>query len=382
VILVFTVLIFGLSSAPRIYTHFADVIEQIVHKKDETLFTSHDLVQLIRHYLDDFFGGHSNRESSMHQFELFLRVLDTLNVPYNPAKCSVPSQVQKILGFVFDTTRMVVRIPDAKYEAISVDLHTLITQRSIVKRKLLSIIGKLRWFSTTMFGAQAFVRRMEDRANRVKRVDNHVKIDSTIRKDVQFWLDGFRVLNRGLPIDFILKRASDTDITVYTDASSKIGMGAVDCQSNYLQIKWTTIWPRSTQIDIFFAEMLAIVAFTQARATSWSGKSIRFYCDNEAVEWSLRKKSCCFERRDVAHLIRTLCRLAITHQFYFWVERVSSDDNSLADALSRFDTVKLTQITSNTDWSQFQLTSAIDHAIVLDLCKSCDEHQSLFLSTE
>ena len=78
-IVVFTVLIFGLSSAPRIYTHFADVIERVTRGRDEQLFRSSALVQLIRHYLDDFFGGHSSHVEAIRQFETLLNVFDTSN---------------------------------------------------------------------------------------------------------------------------------------------------------------------------------------------------------------------------------------------------------------------------------------------------------------
>ena len=132
-IVVFTVLIFGLSSAPRIYTHFADVIEMIVKDKDPSLFTNSDCVQLIRHYLDDFFGGHSSERKANQQFHLLLTVFDVLNVPYQEHKCSLPSRVQKILGYVFDTRNMTVSIPTDKYNKTISLLRALYRRRSIRK---------------------------------------------------------------------------------------------------------------------------------------------------------------------------------------------------------------------------------------------------------
>ena len=64
-------------------------------------------------------------------------------------------------------------------------------------------------------------------------------------------------------------------------------MGAACTDGSYFQVRWRDIWPTLQLIDIFFGEMLAIVAFAAARATSWTGK-----------------KRCTFDRPDVSALIR------------------------------------------------------------------------------
>jgi hypothetical protein len=379
-VVVFTVLIFGLSSAPRIYTHFADVIEEIAKNKDKRLFTSDELIQLIRHYLDDFFGGHNAKPCTDRQFELFMGVMCTLNVPFNPDKCSPPAQWQKILGFIWDTRSMTVRIPDDKYEAVRKLLLEIRNnpKRKQTKRELLSLIGKLRWCSVAMFAAHAFVRRLEERAHSQKRLTAHIRLNAEARKDIDFWLDGFEALNRGLPLDFILKRASASDITVYSDASGSIGMGAASDKGHFCQMRWKWIWSRLDKIDIFFAELLAIVAFANERAPHWQNQSITFFCDNEAVEWALRKKRCCFKRKDVAALLRHLCALAQRHRFYFWVTRVPTDENSLADALSRFDDEKLDKCKSERQWSKYTMEKRTRNAHIASFCHHFDSYSDLF----
>lgn len=53
----FTCLLFGLSSAPKIYTDFADAIEWCVTAQSQILFYTSNGDKLVFHYLDDFFGG-------------------------------------------------------------------------------------------------------------------------------------------------------------------------------------------------------------------------------------------------------------------------------------------------------------------------------------
>ncbi len=48
---------FGLASAPKIYTAFADALEWIM-QKDPSIWTSETGIKLILHYLDDYFAGH------------------------------------------------------------------------------------------------------------------------------------------------------------------------------------------------------------------------------------------------------------------------------------------------------------------------------------
>ena len=374
-IVVFTVLIFGLSSAPKIYTHFADAIERIVVSNgDSTLWHGRDSIQLIRHYLDDFFGGHRDLNCANEQFDCFLRLLRTLNIPYAPHKVVRPSREQKLLGFIWDTTSMVVRIPQTKIDSITSTLKDLLRlkRKRPTKQELLSIVGKLRWFSVTMFGAQAFVRRIEQQAYSVKRLSDHVRINSGIRRDIQFWLDGFSTLKQGVSLDFLLKNPSHGDIHVYTDASGCIGMGGVSSEGYWYQTRWQSIWPGKQKIDIFFGEMLAVVVFVYCNAHRWTGKSITFHCDNEAVEWTLRRKRCTFKRNDTADLIRIMCLLAIKHRFYFWIARVATDDNGLADALSRFNNTKLNECVSSGEWTDFPLNAELSGENIRSFCSSLE----------
>ena len=50
----------------------------------------------------------------------------------------------------------------------------------------------------------------------------------------------------------------------------------------------------------------------------------------------VKKKRSSFQRKDLMQLIRTLCKLANQYSFYFWIEHISTEDNQIADGLSRF----------------------------------------------
>ncbi len=89
--LVITTLFFGLASAPKIYTKFADVILWAIVHHNEKLFFE-ESKKLIEHYLDDFFGGSKSEEKSTRQFESVLEMFDALGVPTRKDKCRPPAK--------------------------------------------------------------------------------------------------------------------------------------------------------------------------------------------------------------------------------------------------------------------------------------------------
>ena len=59
------------------------------------------------------------------------------------------------------------------------------------------------------------------------------------------------------------------------------------------------------------------------------------HCDNESGVYILRKKSCAYKNAAVLVVVRFICSLAVRHQFYFWIKHIRTEENVIADALSR-----------------------------------------------
>merc|ERR1711991_817752 len=77
----------GLSSAPLIYTKFADAIIYIVENNNKKQAYINGK-KSINHYLDDNFGVGKTKQQSDHMFNQMLYWLDKLNVPTREHKCS------------------------------------------------------------------------------------------------------------------------------------------------------------------------------------------------------------------------------------------------------------------------------------------------------
>jgi hypothetical protein len=338
--LVFAVMMWGLACAPRMYTMFADGVEEIIRHTDYALFNDGALRRLA-HYLDDFFGGHQSAEKAMRQFEHVLSVFITLNIPFKYEKISAPSQAQKVLGWIFDTRAQQLRVPQSKGDQMQADIERIMR---ILRRKrgkptrtqLRSIAGKLRWASAAIFGGQAFVRRLE-RAGTGKGHE-HVRVKAEVRADLEFWQSVLpRLCTIGVPFSHILNAPDSGTIKVCCDAAGNapLGFGGASTTGAYFSVPWHAIWPGITKIDIFLGEMLAIAVVVLLNGHTWTGHSVSLFTDNTPVEWALRSKCTTSTRRDMMAIMRGIVLHAHRHQFYFWANRITTDENVIADGLSR-----------------------------------------------
>ena len=115
----FTSLQMGLANACKIYTRFADAIEFIISKNHLLLFKLQwdgRSIRILRHYLDDFFGGHKRRCKARRQFVLVQQWMAALGIPTKPSKCIEPARVQRWLGWLYNTLTQTLAVPSDKVE--------------------------------------------------------------------------------------------------------------------------------------------------------------------------------------------------------------------------------------------------------------------------
>ena len=334
-------LAFGLASACRIYTEFADAVLWIILHNCGDLFWVRKLLCLY-HYLDDFFGGHKDRAIAERQFKAVLYWFDKLGIPTTAKKCCPPTQTPRILGFIYDTRTQMVSVPDDKVIRIVGEIKRVVRWRKITKRDLLKIIGKLRWASNVMFPGAAFVRHLENAAYEVRELHHFVKMRGELKKELRWWLRVLPSAKNGVKLEFILKNRrwgrGQFDLDVYTDASTSFGVGGHIAGENR---KWFRHQWKHTinKPDIVFNELLGVCVAVKLWAQEWGGKDILIHCDNMGVVEILKRKCCNFRRKDLMELVRIICGAAVEYGFYFKVVHIKGVDNKIADGLSRKENV-------------------------------------------
>lgn len=357
------VMLFGLSSAPLIFTVFMWYVisairladpaltfleipkeklkiqyfqqeKDIVYKKDTVL------VPLIVYYLDDIFGIH--RSSKIYdQYNLAGRILSFLGLSAKQSKDRPPSTVQQLLGLEYDTIQRVVRTPRVKGLRYIAFANKLMAQKSITKKLLFSLTGKVRHASGQCRPLNAFARGVEAYGHKVKFWTHHINVTRNLKRDIKLMTDGlYHSLDRGISFDTILDhRDVAFDINAFTDAAGKYGGigGFVEIDhAPYFQVAWSDLNIDIENIDIQWKEMIAIFVLIDLMKEEWRNKTVRIWCDNEPVVWMLIKWRSPLHRTDLQAIIREIARICIFNDINPWWEHLEGDTNVTADNLSRF----------------------------------------------
>ena len=343
----FTSLCFGLASAPLIYTLFADLVLWIITNKTlpdwPSVSWSFEGQRLTYHYVDDFFGVVPTRSGicAQTQFETVIAWFVELGIPTKPSKCLAPATRQKILGFLYDTQLQMVFIPQAKRDELLAAIDRVLGMKTVSQLEVLSLIGKLRWASVCIFAGAAFVRRLEQQANRVKATHMHINVQP-LKKDLLWWHAQISRAADGVSFSDLLRRRDGGDIHVLTDASTGDGMGGwCKPSGDWFRYRWADhervdVFTDDKNPDIFWKEMAAVTTACLIWGPEWKGKSVTFWIDNMSSVWTLIKRSCAFKRADIMHMVRIIMDAANENGFYPYFIHIPGKENLTADALSRF----------------------------------------------
>ncbi|XP_062566915.1 uncharacterized protein LOC134229226 [Saccostrea cucullata] len=126
-----------------------------------------------------------------------------------------------------------------------------------------------------------------------------------------------------------------SDISLYTDASSTIGYGG------YYYGEWFQgKWPPEIQdlgddtLSMALLELYPIVVAAVIWGHKWSGKRIKFWCDNLATVQIIKKRRS--KSPMIMKLLRKLTWISANNNFLVLCDHVPGKINIIADSLSRF----------------------------------------------
>ncbi len=318
-----TCLPFGLRSAPFLFNQFALALRWML------LHNYHiDTIQ----YLDDYFLTGPAASLQCQQAVATMRGLcQRLGIPIAHNKLEGPATRVTFLGIELDSVQQVVRLPVPKLRELLQEPDLWLrnhTSRSVTKRDLLSIIGKLAFAARVIPAGRFFLRRLIDRSTTVRRLHHHVRLDASTREDLLWWMRYLPTWN-GTTKFLEPTWTPAQDLELFTDASGSWGFGAYFAGA-WLSIPWTSSQQRR---PIHWKELFAIVVAASTWAHNLSGRRIRFQCDNLAVVHAWQNKSA--KEPSLLALLRDLFFVAAQHNFTVSLAHIPGSANSRADALSR-----------------------------------------------
>ena len=367
----YQVLPMGASTSPRLFTEFMafplwaikqdrpDLYYEDVEDRPDGLKPEHfrndsDLtfntetnkwsVPLIERYVDDVLGCHGEDHKAADQWTHSENILEELSLPTKKGKGRPPNNIQIWLGKEYDTTKQEVKLPDEKVERYLRFIADIANKNWIEAYVLLSAIGKARHMGTIYRPLNAFARGLETYVYRGRPGDQHrmVHMSKALIRDLEFLTWAIKEANQyGVPFSYFVRDLSDPDITLHTDASLTIGIGAVSSNGYFIQQKWSDIFlHRPEKKDILWKEMCAIFVMLHAldieMGDSFKGLVIHVFTDNMPCKWMLMSMRSRLYRPDLQILINAICELCIKRQLQLWMDHIPGKENIVADALSRY----------------------------------------------
>ena len=327
------VLPFGMRSSPKKFCEFADALRYMMEING---------VSDVDNYVDDFFTcgapGTNQCEDNLNN------MLDTCSgakFAVGPSKVVRPTPVLEFLGIVIDSINMILCISEPRLQDVLSQLKAWSCRKTCTKRQLLSIIGKLTFVSKVVRSGRTFVRRMIELSKKASALHYKIKLNVEFQKDVQWWLQYLPTWN-GVSVFYDEDWTTSADMCLYTDASG-IGYGC------YFVGHWfcEQFDDVKKARDILWKELYALLKAAATWGKYWASKRILFYCDNQAVVSILRSGTS--KRPDIMCLVRALFFVAAENNFECSATYISTHDNGVADALSRFQSNRFRELAPAAD---------------------------------
>ena len=318
---------FGASISCSHFQRFSNAIKHIVRYR-----TKMDLVN----YLDDFLFAALLKLLCNNQVKEFLEVCDLIKFPVSLEKTYWASSYMTFLGMLIDTVNQCVAIPIEKIQKARNLINEVLLKKSkkVTLNQLQKICGFLNFLGKCIIPGRAFTRRLYVyTANDKLKPHHHIKVNAEMRADLTMWLsflDHPTVCNRPF-LDFSKTLIAD-ELDMYSDASGKLGMGAL-CQSDWMYILWPKEFLKRCKPSIEYLELFGVVAGVLAWIHRFKNRRIVLFCDNESVVGmiNLTTTSC----KNCMVLIRILVFKGLIENVRIFAKHIAGTKNELADNLSR-----------------------------------------------
>ena len=313
----------GLAESCRIFETISDAIIYIL----KTHFGISNIVKV----LDDFLILETDKETCRQHLRTFLRLCGHLGIPIAMEKTSVePAQAITFLGIKLCTVSMTACLPADKLEAYTAEVARVAQAKpnAITVGDLRSLVGKLQFATCVIPAGRPFLRRLINKFAPHDKPFWHLKLTKGHVEDLAMWAQFLERYN-GVTIIRQPYICASNAVNLYTDASD-LGFGGT-FGSHWVQGHWVARWRK---LNIAVRELYPVLLVVKLFGHKMAHSTVLFHCDNQAVVAVINKQTS--RDKTLMRLLRPLILELLTHNIRFRAEYIPTDENSLADALSRF----------------------------------------------
>jgi hypothetical protein len=336
---------FGLSTAPVLFNLFAEGLHWILESWLQWDF--------LDHYLDDFLLIIPLSPSIDSVVQLaaseYIVVTDLLGIPRNDSKDKCGTVVS-VLGYEIDTGTFILRVPADKLSKAYAITTQILAGSSMSLHDVDSLAGFLGFCAPAVRLGRVFLRSLwsfsagfpSSQSRFIRR-----RIPAALRNDLIWWRDLLPNWNGVCFFDTVVRPT----ISLFTDASG-IGLGGFYIRgiepfnsqlvpSNHAFAVPLPPSDPNTQFDINQYEMEAIKSAFQLWGPLWASSTVRVFTDSKTSALDLLKQTL----KSPANIpLRQTLLLAATYDIILEPSWIEGSKNSLADALSRFDTATIANL--------------------------------------
>lgn len=258
-----------------------------------------------------------------------------------------PAELQTVLGWTLDTRRLLVCLPQDKFDEWSKDIDTIIAHKRCQWKLFRSIKGRLNHCGTTIPHIRHFLNRMHEFDTRMSRnntrnENSYVRIPNDIKDDFRLHKEFLTYARHGVSMNLLTARRPTH---IYASDSCKepnklAGMGGYSITSGRA---WRFKFPDHVANSPFISNNL--LEYMAAVITIWidhihgdipPDSSLLSSSDNSSTVGWLHKSS--FRNFQPGHeqLSRHLARLAIKGKWAINPQHLPGIWNKIADILSRW----------------------------------------------
>jgi hypothetical protein len=242
----------------------------------------------------------------------------------------VPSRQLLFLGIVVDSEARCFAIPDDKMARAVQDTDALLAADWTNKLSLQRYCGRMNFLAVAAPVIHAYLRPLWDLmgGDEVSAVDLVPLADPAVRAALTA-LRGIKLWDRVFP----WSAERHAPLVIHTDASGS-GMGGELIRDDGSPLLWQAPVPAElVGSPIHILEGLAVVLMLQRCGAELRGRFVDLYVDNESVRLAILH----WRARDAAlnDVITAICDLQLAYRIHLQVRRVPTEENVVADRLSR-----------------------------------------------
>lgn len=330
----FCCLPFGLASAPYMFTKLLRPVVERLRTSGVTCVS----------YLDDFLLLGSTENECLENVQKTVSLLQSLGFIINIEKSNfTPSTRGRYLGFVFDTKRLTLELPQEKRNRIVKWIDVLRPTKRCRIRKFARFLGiltsacpaiKYGWLYTKCFERQKFLALRRSQGD----YEAYIEITQDIIDDMIWWRQNINSCND-------LKNDS-FELEIFTDASLS-GWG-VYCLGEKTHGWWTDV-DEGKHINIL--ELKAIHFGLKCFARNLKNCNVLIRTDNTTALACVNRMGS-IQHQSLNNLARQIWKFCELRNIYIFASYIRSSSNTQADEASRV-------LRSDTEWSLNKATGIL-----------------------